>query len=437
MNFEVGTGRRWRMIRFIPIQIVLLITNPFETISQDLSSICISGGGRMAPEDFGVAHNYALEAAHDQILEDSPVDMESYIEIVKSQAKSICDGDGECLASIDNYTNHAINYAIQDQTQSQPDVDGDSRRLRDYFPENNFTEVGTQYFENILSLVSLESEEQIINALENLRAEVICIKDDEHLPHYEKKIVEGAISVAQASTAYWHQAYNDENNKFRHLAKSSSVFDCLLTGSKQVKNNNNDNHRRHLRKRGSNRKAIRENLNESPLAQPPLSLTLQNTEVRGERNLQSWRYHGYHGYHYKSKKKSKHQYPPKYQVEIYKHYEYRSPEYADDDDWYKHSSKDSHDNTDDWHNYYYYWYRHSYRSKSKSKSKSQSADYTLEIPSPPLRLGRFAANVAYVIRADIIGILVGAVLGRGCVIPTVAASFLFSATYAICYRRGL
>lgn len=400
---------------------------------------------------FGDEHNIALEEVHQTIEDASPVDMDDYLLIVKSQARSICAGNGECLASVDDYTNRAINYAVQDRSISSSSSNQNSsnntnnnhhgRRLSDILPDHRFGDYAADAIDRILLSVSFDNEETILQLLEDLHLDIFQNEENvQQLKEDEKFAIEAAISVAKASTSYWHKAYRDESNHFRRLSSRVTVFDCLMTGDSHYFRDDDDV--KHLQdgqypshyhstydypsgssrdNSNSRRRKLRGKHNQPISSKLPSNISSLQTKKRELKSYKSYDngqhfhnvYHEHDNYNY-------------YQQSSNNNNNHGSNEFHDDDDWYKRSvdkfSEEGRDgDTDD----------------SSSDGSSSSSDGSEDSVGFFKRVTRFFVNIGLVIRADIIGVLVGATIGRGCWVPSVSSSFLFSAIYAICYRRGL
>ena len=192
--------------------------------------LCQSGSNRIS---FGMDHNVALETTSFNIEDQSPADLDSYLMIIKDQASHICDGDTGCLASLDTFTIEAMNYVNREnnmENSQNSDGFGVRRRLTEMLPQNDLSNNVLEILERVLFHVSLDTEEEIIEALEGLELEIEKESDpDRVLTDEEKFIFEAAVSVAKSSTSYWHGAIKDESNSYRRL-QVGNIIDCTFSG---------------------------------------------------------------------------------------------------------------------------------------------------------------------------------------------------------------
>ena len=446
---------------------LLILSYPLHAHGQ----ICISGGtvrGSAASavesvHSFGIEHNDALQRTHDNISNQIPENMDEYVQIMQDQARIICDGDGECLNTLDNYTNHAISYVLQEQSDFNAN-DGGRRRLNDMLPKHKFSETLIDSVEEILNIIELDDETEIINSLENLNDRIsIEDMDEKKFIDSERVLIEATISVAKASTSYWHRANRSDTNKFRDLA-SRNTIDCLFSGQTHFYDNNEvvegvveeeEEHEENYYYAWYNTQSSSDSSKSKSRHRNRKLRRITNTPSALEEN--SYERKLFRGHSSSESRKSRYtshkpglfghkENRPHGHTTLHKHEPY-------DDDCFSRSSSHKpgllckkqkrphvhatfhhnhkYDDDDDWYNKYS---MDAYPPKDEEYFEDHPKN---EMRTPKEIIGRFIYNTAYVIRADVIGVLVGATVGRGCVVPSLASSFLFSATYAVCYRRGL
>ena len=192
--------------------------------------LCQTSANRIG--SVGIEHNSALDSTSYTIDETSPVDVASYIALIKDQAKTICDGEEACIASVDDFTQQAIDYvALEGQIVEENERTRGRRRLKEILPKGHgLSEDGVEVIERILLHVSQNSEEEVISLLEGLEEELLAENSSFDLASIEKEVIDAAISVGKASTSYWHKVLREEHgHSFRRL--QGNIVDCALTGN--------------------------------------------------------------------------------------------------------------------------------------------------------------------------------------------------------------
>jgi len=500
----------------------------------DFSAIT-SGCGASTRTDmnrFGIEHNVALDATGVVLGEDLPSDMDGYVLIVKDQAKSICDGEQLCLDGLDTFTIEAMNYVYRQGEEHFEDFtvtenveveknnkrSGAGRRLSDVLPKNDLSDRVLEVLEIVMDNIALDTEGDIIRALESLEAEVDAADNhpDQALNEDERYLVNAAISVAKASTTYWQKAYREESNHYRRLQKGQ-LLNCAIAGQPGIQQDHDDDHdrRRNLR---SNPNKKKNKLGKKPRRE-------RRTKAKKKKYHPTnyyWDDFYYDDYYYDDYYNNG-WFDPCGQCASYHACEtcysrngYGAGSYTNGQGGYFNGAKYNHGGPvngggpgyhsgnfvnggrqgynhggqvgrgGSYYNggrpqnsrggyygsgnkgrpnpYYGYGYGYGYyqgsshkgngsggyyglngwmefnddyymqlvpgKSDSKSKDESNDSQITTFFDG----LAGFGLNTFYVVRADVVGVVVGAIAGRGCLLPAAASAFLFSALYAVCYR---
>jgi len=388
----------------------------------------------------GRNHNDALDEAEIKIGNENPVDTASYLRIVEDQARAFCKGDEGCEDGLGVYTDAAIEYVERDDIASTQ-RSGGRRRLADDIPNNNLNYRTLEALESVLLHITLETEFEVITALEGFERELMEeTSHDRKLAADERHIVDAAISVAKASTAYWHKAHReDESNTYRRLQRAN-LIDCLFTG------NRDRNIRRNLRMN---------------LSLTPIDTSLPQQARRLKKSKKDKGYGHSHGHKHSNDKNNEWMDPcahcdswqrceqcySAYNLNGQYHYNYNvnqgynygnmghNPGYGAPYNVYNgyggHGGYGGYGGRND----DFFFNPNQNMESSDSSDETDSSVATPEDEGALGAVGNFLFNVAYVVRADVVGVIVGVIIGQGCLVPAVASAFLFSALYAICYRR--
>jgi len=494
---------------------------------------------------FGIEHNVALDATGIVLGEDLPTDMDGYVLIVKDQAKLICDGEQVCLEGLDLFTIEALNYVYRQEeehydftvnesinVEKKDTRTGGGRRLTDVLPENDLSERVLGVLETVIDNIALDTEEDIIRALNSLEKEV---REEEHpdraLNTDEQVLVNAAISVAKASTTYWQKAFREESNHFRRL-QGGKLLDCAIAGQPGLPEDEDDDSKGDRNLRGTNKR--KRKLGKKPTKGRRTKAKKKKyhpTKYYWDDYLyDDWYYDDYYNFGWDPCGKcfSFQECERCYQQNGYGAGSYMnanggyfdggkynyggrvggSPGYYGGNfvnggrQGYNHGGqvgRRPNPGMGYYGNYYgnnsgrpnkspgryygygnnsgrpkpyygynggrptpYYGYNGGRPQKGKGKGTGgyyglqgwmefnddyymqlvpeKSASKSVDAPSQDLpgsffeAVAGFGLNTFFVVRADVVGVVIGLIVGRGCVLPAAASAFLFSALYAVCYR---
>jgi len=433
-----------------------------------------TGTNSMYPDDFGIKHNEAMSRIEQDAAVTQPQNMPGYLSIISNQLQNFCADDVRCRQVLITIIKLALRYVISERetfstVTGDLDTAGDDemkngsnnnnsrrdrRKLQEVFPEFDLSYTANENIERVLDIIEQDSEEEILEALDDLYLELnLDVKDQDmtddfdilmnrekgEMDLYEKEVLRGVISIAKSSTEYWHGIFfreEHEGNFYRNLMErrergsSKTLFDCVQGAGRLYRNNrdsyssdyrdhqesfysydragdpyyDDDRHRhRNLRRRTKSigvlhTKEEQEKIDRiEVLRRTPISVQLQQRELKKEKDQQ------------KEKENDR-----------------------DDDDG--RSDIDSAD-------YDYY----TDDARKRGSLSLASVDLSLAVPDVDVDVVAAAGTAAwglgavlrwlyFLIRSDIMGLLAGVIVGKNCLLPvSVASSIAFSATYVMCY----
>lgn len=338
-------------------------------------------------------------------------------------------------------------------------------------------------------------EEKVLSTYDRLERRLVATnnvtRDNKMSIWLDRQVIDGAISVAKESTRYWHAAARSDTHGVRDLG----LANCVLGGRKYMdeeseeeddddeddeddedddrKRDDDDDDRRrddddddYKRRRRNDDDYYRRRLGEQRRFQDskiePDRFAVERQALAGK-----WHHHKHHYHHvphnHYHPPSHNHYYPPSYNHSPSKkkghkskkhwdyYYHYRSPSrdswdyYWDDDDDRgrqddRHrpdddESRDSNENdecedsspTGDRRRTMFFD-----GLLGHSKDECDDRGFLEKVAAFVLRTG---FNAGYTVRADVMGLIFGGVVGKGCASSIVSSSLLFSGIYAACFKR--
>lgn len=165
----------------------------------------------LTPNNVGLFHNKMMTQIHDKIALHMPSSFHDYAKIVEEEVLSACGvGDISCY-------NHVKQVSMQSREYFEKSYRSDlSVSVKSMIPSEFHDHEAMKDLENIHEVVLLIHNhplDHVTNKLDSLMGRV----DSSDASYEHKLVVQGTVSIAKGSTAYWLAEFGNPDSAFHRL----------------------------------------------------------------------------------------------------------------------------------------------------------------------------------------------------------------------------